>query len=271
MESLKFSVLLSIYYKENVIAFKECIDSIFHQNLLPNEVVLVKDGPLTQELNLTINDYISKYPIIKTIDLEKNQGLGKALNKGLQSCSNNLIARMDTDDIAKPNRFERQIQIFKEHPEIDVCSSWIEEFEENTTNILSTKKLPETHSEIVSYAKHRCPINHPVVMYKKKAVLNVGGYEGFPEDYRLWIKMLMNGSKFYNIQESLLYFRFSKDMIKRRGGWKYAINDIKSQLSFYKMGFLSLPILLYNIGIRIIVRLVPNSLRTFIYKKCLRK
>lgn len=267
----KFSVLLSAYSRENPSYLKEALNSILSQSLFPNEIILVKDGPLTQELDLVIKDYISKYPIIKAIDLEENQGLGKALNKGLQFCSNDLIARMDTDDIAKPNRFERQIQIFKEHPEIDVCSSWIEEFEENTNNILSIKKLPETHSEIVRYAKHRCPINHPVVMYKKEAVLKVGGYEGFPEDYRLWIKMLMNGSKFYNIQESLLYFRFSKDMIKRRGGWKYAINDIKSQLSFYSMGFLSLPILLYNIGIRIIVRLVPNSLRTFIYKKFLRK
>lgn len=267
----KFSVLLSAYSRENPSYLKEALNSILSQSLFPNEIILVKDGPLTQELDLVIKDYISKYPIIKAIDLEENQGLGKALNKGLQFCSNDLIARMDTDDIAKPNRFERQIQIFEKYPEIDVCSSWIEEFEENTNNILSIKKLPETHSEIVRYAKHRCPINHPVVMYKKEAVLKVGGYEGFPEDYRLWIKMLMNGSKFYNIQESLLYFRFSKDMIKRRGGWKYAINDIKSQLSFYRMGFLSLPILLYNIGIRIIVRLVPNSLRTFIYKKCLRK
>ncbi len=268
---MNFTVLLSIYKKEQPTYLKQSFDSLFTQTLLPSEIILVKDGLLTSELDCIIAEYVQKYPTIKVIPLEQNRGLGKALNEGLKYCSYNLVARMDTDDIAKPDRFEKQLQIFKEHPEIDVCSSWIEEFDENINNILSIKKLPEHHQEIVHYAKHRCPVNHPVVMYKKDAVLRAGGYEGFPEDYRLWIKMLMNESKFYNIQESLLYFRFSKDMIKRRGGWKYAIDDLKSQVSFYKMGFFSLPTLLYNIIIRITVRLIPNSLRATIYKKFLRK
>lgn len=266
-----FSVLLSIYKKEQSTCLRQSLDSLFAQTLFPSEIILVKDGPLTSELDHIIAEYVQKYPVIKVISLRQNQGLGKALNEGLKYCSYNLVARMDTDDIAKPDRFEKQLQVFKKHPEIDVCSSWIEEFDENINNILSIKKLPENHQEIVHYAKHRCPVNHPVVMYKKDAVLRTGGYEGFPEDYRLWIKMLLNGYKFYNIQESLLYFRFSKDMIKRRGGWKYAIDDIKSQVSFYNMGFLSLPTLLYNIIIRITVRLIPNSLRVTIYKKFLRK
>lgn len=268
---MNFSVLLSVYIKENPQYLSQALDSIINQSVQASEIIIVKDGPLTKELDDIINQYNKNYQFIRIVALPNNLGLGKALNEGIKHCHYELIARMDTDDISKPNRFEKQLEIFKLHPETDICSAWLEEFEENTNNILSIKKLPETHSEIVRYAKHRCPINHPVVMYKKEAVLKVGGYEGFPEDYRLWIKMLMNGSKFYNIQESLLYFRFSKDMIKRRGGWKYAINDIKSQLSFYKMGFLSLEILLYNIIIRITVRLVPNFLRTFIYKKCLRK
>lgn len=268
---MNFTVLLSIYKKEHPTYLKQSFESLFTQTLLPSEIILVKDGPLTSELDYIIAEYVQKYPVIKVISLEQNQGLGKALNEGLKHCSYNLVARMDTDDIAKSDRFEKQIQVFKKHPEIDVCSSWIEEFDENINNILSIKKLPENHQEIVHYAKHRCPVNHPVVMYKKDAVLRAGGYEGFPEDYRLWIKMLMNGSKIYNIQESLLYFRFSKDMIKRRGGWKYAIDDLKSQVSFYKMGFFSLPTLLYNVIIRITVRLIPNFLRTIIYKKFLRK
>lgn len=268
---MNFTVLLSIYKKEQPTYLKQSFDSLFTQTLLPSEIILVKDGLLTSELDCIIAEYVQKYPTIKVIPLEQNRGLGKALNEGLKYCSYNLVARMDTDDIAKPDRFEKQLQIFKEHPEIDVCSSWIEEFDENINNILSIKKLPEHHQEIVHYAKYRCPVNHPVVMYKKDAVLKVGGYEGFPEDYRLWIKMLLNGSRFHNIQESLLYFRFSKDMIKRRGGWKYAIDDLKSQVSFYKMGFFSLPTLLYNIIIRITVRLIPNSLRATIYKKFLRK
>lgn len=265
-----FSVLLSIYKKENPIYFKECLDSLFSQTVLADEIIIVEDGPLTPELYSIIESYKSKYPVIKTIILPHNVGLGKALNEGLKHCTYNLVARMDTDDIAKPTRFEKQIKLFKKNPQIDICSSWIEEFETTTNNILTIKKVPETHQEIQKYAKHRSPINHPAVMYKKEKVLMVGGYDGFPEDYRLWIKMLMNKAVFYNIQESLLYFRFSQDMIKRRGGWKYAIDDIKSQNDFYKMGFITLKDYIYNICIRLFVRLIPNKIRSFIYKKILR-
>lgn len=267
---MKFSVLLSIYIKEQPVYLKESLDSLFKQTLPPDEIVLVKDGPLTPELDKVITGYQSQHPTLKVIPLSKNQGLGKALNEGLKHCSYDLIARMDTDDIAKPDRFEKQIKVFQEHPEIDICSAWIEEFEGTPDNILATRKLPETHEEILKYAKHRCPINHPVVMYKKSAVLKAGGYNGFPEDYRLWINMLMTGARFYNIQESLLYFRFSSAMVKRRGGWKYAMADAKSQWDFYRTGFLNLPDLIYNITVRISVRIVPNSLRSFIYKKFLR-
>lgn len=267
----KFSVLLSIYKKENPLFFKQSMDSLFTQTILPSEIVLIKDGPLTPELDTIISKYQSKHSTLKVISLPINQGLGNALNEGLKHCSYDLIARMDTDDIAKPSRFEKQIRIFQENPQIDICSAWIEEFEETPNNILAIRKLPETHEEIIKYAKHRCPINHPVVMYKKNAVIKAGGYKGFPEDYRLWINMIMTGAQFHNIQESLLYFRFSKEMVKRRGGWRYAIADAKSQWDFYKIGFLDFPTFLYNFLVRMSVRLTPNNIREIIYKKLLRK
>ena len=268
--SQQFTVLLSLYYKENPIALRQSLDSIYQQTLKADEVVIVKDGPLTNELEAVLQEYKSLYQNFKIVPLSKNQGLGKALNEGLKYCSHQLIARMDTDDIAKPNRFEKQIEVFKNNPHIDVCSAWIEEFENLPSNIISIKKLPENHIDIANYAKHRCPINHPVVMYKKNAVLKVGGYSGFPEDYCLWIKMLMNGCTFYNIQESLLLFRFSYDVIKRRGGWTYAKSDIQTQLNFYKMGFFNILTLLYNISIRTFVRLIPNEQRAYINKNFLR-
>lgn len=268
---MNFSVLLSVYIKENPQYLSQALDSIINQSVQASEIIIVKDGPLTKELDEIINQYNKNYQFIRIVALPNNLGLGKALNEGIKHCHYELIARMDTDDISKPNRFEKQLEIFKLHPETDICSVWLEEFEGDFNNILFVKKLPEKHNEIMQYAHYRCPINHAVAMYKKSAVLAVGGYSGFPEDYNLWIKMLMNGAHFYNIQESLYLCRFSKDMIKRRGGWKYAIADIKSQFSFYKMGFLSLATLLYNIIIRITVRLIPNFLRTFIYKKYLRK
>lgn len=267
----KFSVLLSLYYKEQPSFLIQSLDSILSQTLLPNEIVLVKDGPLTPKLDSIVSEYEKRYNIIKVIPLEKNLGLGKALNEGLKYCSHDLVARMDTDDIAYPNRFEKQVKFMTDHPEIDACSSWIDEFIGSKDNIISTKKLPETSEEIKKYAKHRCPLNHPALIYRKRAVMAVNGYSGFPEDYNLWGRMLMNGSKFYNLQESLLYFRYSPEMIKRRGGWKYAKDELKSQIQFYKMGFIGLNTLIYNIAIRMIVRMVPNGFRDFIYKKFLRK
>lgn len=268
-----FSVLLSLYIKEQPSSLIQSLNSLFSQTLLPTEIVLVKDGPLTKELDTIVSDYERCYSILKVVALAQNQGLGRALNEGLKHCSYDLVARMDTDDIAKPNRFEKQVRVFNEHPEIDICSAWIDEFEGDLTHIISTRKLPETHNEIARYAQVRCPINHPVVMFRKKAVLEAGGYQHFPlfEDYYLWIRMLVNGAKFYNIQESLLYFRFSPAMFKRRGGWKYAMDELHFQSLLRQKKFISWSTYIKNVVIRLVTRLMPNRLRAFVYKKMLRK
>lgn len=270
---MNFSVLMSIYFKEKGEFLYQSLDSVFKQKVKPQEVVIVEDGPLTEELYSVINTFQSKFPELKTIILPTNQGLGRALNEGLKHCSYELVARMDTDDIAKPNRFQKQIEVFKKYSDVDVCGAWIDEFEDKVTNVISTRKLPEKQEDIVLYAKIRCPLNHPVVMFKKSVVIAAGGYQHFPlfEDYYLWVRMLMNGAQFYNIQESLLYFRFSPNMFKRRGGWKYAMDEIRFQRFLFKRQFISFPELVKNVGVRFCVRLMPNYLRTFIYKNLLRK
>jgi len=266
-----FSVLLSIYYKEHKDWFYACIESIFNQTVVPNEVVLVKDGPLTDDLDEAINFCCSNHPEIKIVALEKNGGLGNALNIGIRHCSNELVARMDTDDICKPDRFEKQLKVFEQHPEYDAISCWIDEFIDSKDNVVSIKKLPETPKEIFDYGKKRSPLNHPAVMYKKSKVIEAGGYQSFPEDLYLWVNMLMNGCKFYNIQESLLWFRSSKDVYKRRGGWKYAKLDLKAQWHLYKIGYIGVALLIYNCLVRTTVRLLPNSLRAWFYSTFLRK
>ena len=268
-----FSVLLSLYKKEHSLYLKQCLDSLFSQTLLPTEIILVKDGPLTEDLNTVVEDYEKDFSILKIIPLEKNVGLGRALNEGLKHCSYNLIARMDTDDIAKPYRFQKQIEVFQKHPEIDVCGAWIEEFQGNTDNVTSIRKLPKLHNDILEYTKIRNPINHPVVMFRKSAVLDAGGYQHFPlfEDYYLWVRMLKNGAKFYNIQESLLYFRTSPDMFKRRGGWKYAMNEYRFQKTMFNMNIISYKQFILNVMTRFPVRIAPNQLRSWLYKKALRK
>lgn len=270
---LGFTVLLSIYNKESYQFLLESLNSLYNQTIPINEIIIVKDGPLTMDLENVLNDFITQYSNLKIISLPNNQGLGKALNEGLKHCTHDIIARMDTDDIAKPNRFEKQLKIFQEHPEIDVVGTWIDEFEEDSQNIISTRKLPETHQDIYQYAQKRNPINHPTVMFKKQAVIDAGGYQHFPlfEDYYLWVRMLLNGAKFYNIQESLLYFRISPDMFKRRGGFKYACTEAKFQWYIHKLGFINLPKTILNICIRFGTRIIPNNFRSWIYKNILRK
>ena len=268
-----FSVLLSLYKKEHPSQLSQNSNILSSQTLPPNEIILVKDGPLTAELDAVVSDYVARYSILKVVPLPQNQGLGKALNEGLKHCSYDLVARMDTDDIAKPERFERQIKVFEEHPELDLVGAWIDEFEGTPQHILSVRRVPETSEEIREYCKKRCPVNHPVVMFRKSAVLAAGGYQHFPlfEDYYLWVRMLKNEAKFYNIQESLLYFRASPDMFKRRGGWKYAMDELRFQNMMRKMGMIDWKRFIMNVAIRFPARIIPNSLRGFLYKKIMRK
>lgn len=270
---MKFSVLLSVYRKEQPAYLRQSLDSIFTQTLQPAEVVLVKDGPLTDALDEVVEEYCRKYPVLKVVPLSENQGLGRALNEGLKHCSYDLAARMDTDDVAKPERFEKQIAVFCAHPEMDVVGAWIDEFEGSIENVISVRVLPLEHSEIRRFARKRNPVNHPVVMFRKSAVLVAGGYQHFPlfEDYYLWVRMLMNGARFYNIPESLLYFRFSPDMFKRRGGWKYALDEFRFQQFLFKSGFIGILCFVQNVSVRFISRIVPNGVRTVLYKKMLRK
>ena len=180
---------------------------------------------------------------------------------------------MDTDDISKSNRFEKQLGVLRANPDIDVVSSWIEEFEGKESNVFDERRVPETQDEIYEYAKSRNPVNHPVVMFRKAAVLKSGNYMEFPynEDYYLWGRMLARGHRFYNIQESLLLFRSSEKTFKRRGGWKYAWQDILLQKEFMKLGLVTKYRMAKNIIIRVSVRLLPNFARELIYKDLLRR
>lgn len=266
-------MLTSLYIKEQPSFLKQSLDSLLSQTLQPDEIVLVKDGPLTSELDAIVSDFTKRCASLKVVALPQNQGLGRALNEGLKYCSYDLVARMDTDDIAKPDRFEKQVEVFRRNPNIDVCSAWIDEFEGEWDNVISTRRLPERHEDIVCYAQSRCPINHPVVMFKKSAVIKAGGYQHFPlfEDYFLWMRMLKSGARFYNIQESLLYFRTSSDMFKRRGGWKYAMDEYRFQKVMWNMDMISVKRFLLNVLTRFPVRIAPNQVRSWFYKKALRK
>lgn len=269
---MPFSVLMSVYHKEKPEYLRQSIDSVFNQTLTPDEVILVEDGPLTKELYSVLDELTGKYPLLRRLPLSENRGLGRALNKGLKECSHELVARMDTDDICFPDRFEVQKNFMDAHPEVDVCSGWLEEFEGNIDNVRSIKQLPETHEKIARYLKKRNPMNHPAVMFRKSAVLRCGGYQHFLlfEDWHLWVRMYKGGSIFANIPRLLLHFRSSPDLFKRRGGLKYAKDSMRFQWGLYKSGLISLPTAVCNSIMRGTVYLLPNHLREFIYFSFLR-
>ena len=173
----KYSVLMSLYKKEQSEFFRLALDSMINQTLKPDEIVLVEDGPLTPDLYAVIDEYTGKYPDLFTIvKNETNLGLGLALNEGLKVCRNELVARMDTDDISKPTRCEKQVKRFMEKPDLSIVGAHIDEFSGDKSNVISQRKVPTTSTAIYDFAKRRSAFNHPAVMYKKSAVLKNGGY-----------------------------------------------------------------------------------------------
>lgn len=271
---IPFSVLMSIYRKEQPEYFIAALNSIIDQTVKPNEIVIIKDGKLTSILDQIIDTYSLLHPgLFKIITLNENQGLGSALQIGIKQCSHDIIARMDTDDISCKERFEKQIIIFEESKkEIDIVGAYIDEFEEDVTKILSTRKVPISNDEIYNGAKKRNPFNHMTVMFRKQTVLNAGNYQPFlwNEDYFLWVRMILNQAKMSNIPQSLVYVRTGKLMFERRGGIRYALSEIKLQIQFLRMGFISIFNAVLNIFVRTVVRLLPNKIRRYIYISFLR-
>ena len=266
---MKFSILMSVYHKETPEYFNRAMQSIWDdQTIKPNEIILVQDGLLTDELYSAITDWKKIIgEAFKTIPLEKNVGLGDALKIGIKACSFDLVARMDTDDICSPDRFEKQLNIFK-NSDVDICSSWVSEFDVDEDKIVSYRKLPEKHEYIVKFAKKRCPINHPAVMYKKSVVISAGSYGKyrFSQDYHLWARIVLNHAKFYNIQEPLVNMRAGYSQLERRSGFKYAVNELNIQKEFLKLGFVNYFEFIRNVVVRFVARIVPKKLVKIIYK-----
>lgn len=220
MDGLSFSVLLSVYIKENP-SYLDCalVSICDEQELLPSQVVLVQDGPLTDELLSVVAKWKARLGEQLTIvDLKNNVGLAAALNEGLKHCRYELVARMDTDDVSLPSRFRKQAMYMVKNPNIAVCSGQIEEWSLDLSHRMFIRKLPVNHKEIVGFAKVRCPISHPAVMFRKTAVLNSGGYPlMYPEDYPLWGKMLSLGYEFANLPDIILRMRVGGALVERRG------------------------------------------------------
>ena len=270
---MDYSVLMSVYHKEKPDFLKQSMESIYQQTIPTNDFVLVCDGPLNNKLDNVINEMQNLFgERLKVVRLAKNGGLGNALNEGIKHCKNELVARMDSDDIAYPDRCERQMEVFKRYPKISICSGIVEEFTDNPNVVDARRVPPETNAEIIEFAKMRNPFNHPCVMYKKSDVEAVGSYQDFYllEDYYLWLRMLMANYQGYNLQAPLLHMRAGSEMYKRRGGWKYVQSQMKLFRFMKEKGFISEWHYFKGCFLRWGSAISPNWLRKFMFERFLR-
>lgn len=273
MMETKYSVLMSIYKKENPDYFVQSLESMINQTIVPDEIVIVKDGELTKALEEVINLYIDKYPgLFNIVTLEENIGLGRALDEGLKHCKNELVARMDTDDISLPERCELQINRFNENPQLSILGTMIDEFYDVPDNIISSRIVPTTNDAIYNFMKRRSPFNHPTVMYKKSEVIRCGGYGKMrrKQDMDLFSRMINNGCYAQNIDKSLLLFRSNEASFKRRKSWPYCKSYIDVQYDIWKRGHCSFVDLAFVTTGQLVMFLAPMGLLKKIYNKYLR-
>lgn len=269
-----YSVLMSVYRGENPSHFRASIQSMLDQTVPTNDFVLVCDGPLTDELEQVIARYIEEYPgVFQVIRLKRNVGIGQAANIGLKHCKNDLVAKMDADDIAYSTRCEKQLKAFAEHPEVALVGGHIAEFVKEPCFVTSYRKVPLHQDEILAFAKRRMPFNNQTVMYRKSAVLSIGGYSDLRrcEDYDLYVRLLHHGYSAINIDEPLVYFRLTEDAYKRRGKWDTFKGFILVRWKMYRMGFSKFGDFLLPCLAECVVCLVPTQVKKWIYERFLRE
>ena len=275
MSELKFSVAMSVYRNDDPAQFDRALESItVLQTVKPDEIVLVVDGPVGDGLNGVIAKYEALFSIFRVIRLEKNGGLGNALRLAVEHATYELIARMDSDDVSLPTRFEEQLRYFSENGEVDIVGGDISEFVGEEENVVAYRKVPCSDAEIKTYMKKRCPLNHVSVMYKKAAVLNAGGYLDlfWNEDYYLWIRMAEKGAAMGNTGTVLVNVRTGADMYSRRGGKKYFKSELFLQRYMLERKMIGRAIYLENVLKRWIVqRLLPNRLRGWVFRTFARR
>lgn len=264
----EFSVLMSLYVKEKKEYFDESMYSILNQTMQPKEIIVVHDGPLSEELYLSLDEWKDKLPIIE-VKLNKNIGLGNALKHGLKYCNYDIVARVDTDDINLPERFKIQYDYMRLHPNVDLISSHVAEFSLSHKDITGKRKV-SLGSDIVNKIHIRNPINHMAAMFRKQSVLQSGSYKHFPnmEDYYLWIRMHENGFVIDNIDQVLVFARTGDNMLLRRRGWSYCKTEIKFMLMLLGMKRVkNKPKIIFIYFIRAFIRLLPKKLLAKFYEK----
>lgn len=271
-----FSICTSIYKNDKSEFVRVALDSMLvNQGVRPSEIVLVQDGPVSYDLSRLLLEYKEKYgDVLNIIKLEKNRGLGNALKIGVENSKYNIIARMDSDDICVPDRFEKQLAYLDAHPDCDIVGGQITEFIDSPDNIVGRREVPLTNENIYDYMKSRCAFNHPTVMFRKEAVLKVGNYQDWfwNEDYYLWVRLMKNKSVMANLPDVLVNMRSGLDQYSRRGGKKYFDSEIGIKKLMLKEGMITKAQFVINYIERFIIQIMlPNSVRGWVFRTFARK
>lgn len=274
MEKKSFSVCMSVYHGDNAGYFKQAVDGLYAQTRQPDEIVLVVDGPVGEDINQVISEFDKRYDSFRVIRLEKNSGHAIARQTGLDAAQYEYIAIMDSDDLAMPDRFEKQMSFIETHPEVDALGGQIDEFIGDPSNVVGTRIVPQTDAEIKTYLKSRCPMNLVTVMLKKEAVQKAGGYIDWycEEDYYLWVRMVEQRMFFANLPDNLVNVRVGEEMYQRRGGLRYFKSEARLQHYMYKHNIIGLSRYIYNVAGRFAVQVaMPNKVRGFVFQKLFRR
>lgn len=267
-----FSLLIPVYHGDSPEFLVQAMNStVRDQSVQPNEVVLVQDGAVPDHMTRTIEAIIAGCPVpVRHVVLPVNSGLSVALDRGLEVCSYDIVARMDADDLSVPHRFERQLARIAEG--YDLVGSGMFEFEEDENGVIHegiTRIPPETTADIAAYARFHDPFNHPTVVYSRSAVARVGGYQplGLMEDYWLFARMIASGARVSNIREPLVRYRISSGAYGRRGGLKLLRSELELQRAFRRVGFTTTGQFARNVAVRGLYRLTPEWIRRVSYRK----
>ncbi|HJG03670.1 MAG TPA: glycosyltransferase [Megamonas funiformis] len=269
----KYSVLMSVYKNDKPEYFQVSLESMCKQTILPDQIVIVKDGPISSDLQGVIDFFKKNYSIIiDDIQLTENKGTGFAKNIGIEHCRNELIAVMDADDYSMPLRCEYQLNAFLQNPKLDIVGCSVSEFIGSIDNIISYRKVPSSNEDIYKFAKRRDPFNHPTVMYRKSFIEKVGKYSNYRknQDTDLWIKMLRNNAQCMNLEGDLFRFRFDEGTFKRRKSWLNTKILIEIRYKAWKDGFNSFKDFAVIAISQLVIYLFPEKLQRFLYKYFLR-
>lgn len=270
------SVAMSVYKNDVPEYLLVALDSVINQTLKPREIVVVGDGPLPEAVTQAIHTAAQRAEAagveLVFLPQQQNRGLGWALRTACENCRYDYIARMDSDDIALPSRFEKQMQVFEAYPETDIVGGNITEFVGEVDNIVDERRVPLSNKDIYKMMQRRCGVNHVTVIIKRESLMKAGNYSGTyrQEDYYLWARMMKHHMNFANIPDIVVNVRSGVEQFARRGGLKYFRDHSRVFIYMYREGIIGWPVLLENYVLRFSQVALPKGLRTFIYQNILR-